>query len=210
MATTSDHFAAVNRRRLRPQNYKCPQCPQAFTSKQHRTVHVRVIHEKRRDYGCGTCGQTFSRKSAQVSHIRYVHEGRRDHECPICKVRFGRRNGLNKHVVAVHWKRRTFRCDCGAAFTRKDCLLRHQRGVHEGQSRPGQSSVQSPSYGSGLAHGSAALVRTPVPSKTTTSNASPRSPLSKPMASSGASGAPSSSGAFTQSYADRNSPLAGT
>jgi uncharacterized Zn-finger protein len=141
-------FSVVNRRRLRPQNYKCPQCPQAFTSKQHRTVHVRVIHEKRRDYGCGTCGQTFSRKSAQVSHVRYVHEGRRDHECPICKVRFGRKNGLNKHVVAVHWKRRNFKCDCGASFTRKDCLLRHQRGVHEGSNDSRQGDFEERMFGS--------------------------------------------------------------
>lgn len=114
----------------RPRNFKCPQCPKMFTSKQHRTAHVRAIHEKRRDYGCGTCGQTFSRKSAQVSHVRYVHEGRREHECPHCSWRFGRKNGLNKHVASVHDKSRDYVCECGASFSRKDCLIRHQRGMH--------------------------------------------------------------------------------
>ncbi|KAK4537517.1 hypothetical protein CDCA_CDCA12G3542 [Cyanidium caldarium] len=124
---------AAHPRRWRLAQYPCPQCPKSFTSKQHRTTHVRAIHEKRRDYGCGTCGQRFARKSAQVTHVRCVHEGRRDHQCGYCGQRFGRKNGLNKHVAAVHGKSRDYVCLCGAAFARKDVLLRHKRGVHEAE-----------------------------------------------------------------------------
>jgi uncharacterized C2H2 Zn-finger protein len=94
-------------------------------------MHVRTVHEKRRDYACPHCTAAFGAANSLTTHVRTVHEKRRDHACPHCTAAFGVANTLMAHVRTVHEKRRDHACPhCTAAFGRAGSLARHVRLVH--------------------------------------------------------------------------------
>ncbi|KAI0128787.1 hypothetical protein BJ170DRAFT_701522 [Xylariales sp. AK1849] len=60
------------------------------------------------------------------------------HTCQFCGRTFKRSEHKERHV-RTHTKEKPFVCRCGAAFTRRDLLTRHQRIVsHQHQNLPGQ------------------------------------------------------------------------
>ena len=62
-----------------------PHCGQAGDL----TVHVRTVHEKRKDHACPHCAAAFGRAGDLTTHVRTVHEKRKDHACPHCAAAFG-------------------------------------------------------------------------------------------------------------------------
>ena len=72
--------------------YPCtyPDCGRVFTKNGNLNVHIKTVHERRRDYVCGRedvavtigwrvgdgCGRDFTSKASLEEHIRTVHQGR--------------------------------------------------------------------------------------------------------------------------------------
>lgn len=68
------------------------------------------------------------KEDVQRHHI--VHSGIKAHACPICEKRFAMKSSLKIHLL-THTKEPPRACDeCGRAFIRQDCLLRHMRSKH--------------------------------------------------------------------------------
>ena len=82
--------------------HACPQCASSFSTARYRDVHVRTVHEKRRDHACPHCAATFTAASSLVVHVRTVHEKRKDHACPHCAAAFGAASNLTRHVRTQH------------------------------------------------------------------------------------------------------------
>ena len=60
-------------------HHACSQCDAAFGRASHLRLHVRTVHEQRRDHACPQCDAAFGRASDLRQHVRTVHEQRRDH-----------------------------------------------------------------------------------------------------------------------------------
>jgi hypothetical protein len=43
-------------------------------------MHVRAVHEKRRDHTCPHCAAAFAQASNLTKHVRMVHKKRRDRD----------------------------------------------------------------------------------------------------------------------------------
>jgi uncharacterized C2H2 Zn-finger protein len=115
-----------------PKMHACPRCASVFTQASGLSLHVRSVHEKRRDHACPLCAAAFCEASKLTRHVRTVHEQRRDHACPHCTAAFKRAEDLTAHVRAVHEKRRDHACPhCTAAFAQAGNLRVHMRTVHK-------------------------------------------------------------------------------
>ncbi|KAI6503341.1 hypothetical protein MCOR11_000945 [Pyricularia oryzae] len=83
---------------------------------------------------------------------RRAPDGSSSRSCPHCGRTFKRTEHLERHV-RTHTKEKPFICICGAAFTRRDLLTRHQRiTFHEGEAGPdgdGQAEAASSPDGNG-------------------------------------------------------------
>ncbi|KAI6370603.1 hypothetical protein MCOR25_004147 [Pyricularia grisea] len=81
---------------------------------------------------------------------RRAPDGNSGRSCPHCGRTFKRTEHLERHV-RTHTKEKPFICICGAAFTRRDLLTRHQRiTLHQGEAGPdgdGQAEATSPPEG---------------------------------------------------------------
>ena len=87
-----------------------------------------MVHEERRDH----CVAAFTQASNLTMHMRKVHEGRRDHARPHCTAAFSEASGMrNKHLCAVHERCRDHaRPHCAAVFSEAGNLTRHVRSMH--------------------------------------------------------------------------------
>ena len=90
--------------------WKCQLCTKVFNSAPHLNLHIRNVHEKKKnhevvsiqegfdkdkisalnhkDYKCTSCGKAFSQKRSLNGHILTVHEGGQDHKCDKCDKSF--------------------------------------------------------------------------------------------------------------------------
>ena len=66
----------------------CLRCAAAFGKASGLTVHVRTVHEKRKDYACPHCAAAFGTACHLTRHVHTVHEKRRDNVCPHCSAAF--------------------------------------------------------------------------------------------------------------------------
>ena len=80
----------------------CDQCTAAFVKASVLTMHIRTVHEKRRDYACPQCAAAFGEAGRLARHIRTVHEKRRDYGCPHCDAAFGEAGTLARHMHRKH------------------------------------------------------------------------------------------------------------
>ena len=65
-------------------------------------IHVRTVHEGRRDYKCDSCGTLFKHPIGLRRHIVAIHEGRKDHKCDICGKEFAYQQHMYRHKKTVH------------------------------------------------------------------------------------------------------------
>ena len=96
-------------------------------------IHIRTIHEGRKDYECDSCGKFFPTITRCNNHIKLVHEERKDHKCKLCEKSFFVKATLQIHINTVHEGQKNYSCDsCGKKFGQASSLKVHIRGVHEG------------------------------------------------------------------------------
>ena len=80
---------------------QCNHCGKFFSQKDQLNLHIKAVHEGRKDYKCHICGKSFSHPVNVTNHIRAVHEDRR-HNCDNCEKSYRNIRDLKKHILKVH------------------------------------------------------------------------------------------------------------
>lgn len=112
-----------------------PGCGKTFTNKSYVAIHIRNVHQKRRDYKCEKCGKLYSQKSTMLLHVRTVHEGIRNWKCGelSCGKQLFTKQSVQIHYRNIHLLQRDWKCEvagCGSDFQKKHQLTKHQKKVH--------------------------------------------------------------------------------
>ena len=97
-------------------------------------LHIRRVHEKKKDWVCMTCGKEFSEKGCMDKHEQRMHGGIKKHKCPFpkCESAFHQNSELQNHIKTVHEGRKDYKCsECGKAFGNIKNVKRHRETVHE-------------------------------------------------------------------------------
>jgi KRAB domain-containing zinc finger protein len=98
--------------------------------KQHKEMHAGVR------YHCPQCTHASSTRSSLQMHIRTIHEERKDFECPVCHKEFGYAGSLKRHRESVHGGVR-YECpmaECDKSYTNRTACVAHIRLEHGGHS----------------------------------------------------------------------------
>ena len=74
---------------------------------------------------CRLCMKRCNSPSDLLLHIKYVHEQRKDENCHICDKKFARKKDLQRHIMR-HEKIKNFVCElCGKGYPFKHELTMH-------------------------------------------------------------------------------------
>lgn len=106
-------------------------CGESFTQQKDFYRHLTSAHRTSSIQTHEKCRRKSRSKRADGSGSSQ-RDGNTQHICEICQTSFTKRGCLNKHIRTVHEKQVTFTCErCGMSFNRLDILNRHVRDVHE-------------------------------------------------------------------------------
>ena len=106
----------------------CPHCGKSLAGKTALNVHIRTIHEKRRDFMCNECGKCFTQRVALQVHIKGMHsdEKRAGYACPKCDKVWSSERGRQLHMEKTHNEKYMFGCqNCPQKFEFKPLLRAH-------------------------------------------------------------------------------------
>ena len=106
----------------------CPHCGKSLAGKTALNLHIRTIHEKRRDFMCNECGKCFTQSVALQTHIKGVHsaEKRAGYACPKCDKVWTSERGRQLHMEKTHNEKYLFGCQfCQEKFEFKPLLKAH-------------------------------------------------------------------------------------
>ncbi|KAM9825048.1 uncharacterized protein ACBT44_005869 isoform 2-T2 [Syngnathus typhle] len=107
--------------------YPCPECDQRFAQKpelrRHSLSHTGGV------FLCSYCGKSLRDPHTLKYHER-LHTGDRPHRCPICEKGYTMATKLRRHIKSSHVTEKPHSCHCGASYTLRQSLLRHQAQHH--------------------------------------------------------------------------------
>ncbi|XP_062237187.1 zinc finger protein 408-like isoform X2 [Platichthys flesus] len=129
----------------------CQTCGRSFSQKGNLECHLR-IHSGEKPYPCSQCNQSFSQKPELRRHTmghtgggflcsycgkslrdphslkahERLHTGERPHRCPVCGKGYTLATKLRRHIKSSHVMEKPYSCHCGASYTVRQSLLRHQ------------------------------------------------------------------------------------
>ena len=116
-----------------PKTLTCPKCPQTFTNKYYRQIHVKQVHSKIR---CEECDKELSRGHYR-HHVQTKHSKKFSHVCDQCGAQFVAPCDLRNHVDEVHIKEIKHFCEaCGKGFFSRVQLTRHKVKFHPTNPEP--------------------------------------------------------------------------
>ncbi|XP_055010859.1 zinc finger protein 408-like [Boleophthalmus pectinirostris] len=115
----------------------CPHCGRGFTRRPSLRAH-QLNHCPKRptpprtkfQVQCSVCTKFLSNPGSLKNHMR-VHTGERPHTCQHCGKSFSQRGyvsgtKLRRHLRSAHSTEKPFTCHCGAAYSLRQSLTRHQ------------------------------------------------------------------------------------
>ena len=124
----------------RVKTFKCEFCSKNFVALRNLKIHIRIIHEGRKDHKCGICGKEFGQLAHLKSHMKTVHEGVKDHKCHICGKEFGHLKNLKRHIKSVHEGQKDLKCEtCRKEFRQSAHLKSHIKTVHDPKKKSQES-----------------------------------------------------------------------
>lgn len=140
--------------------HSCQYCGKSFSQSGNLAAHVRS-HSGERPFMCEQCGRSFSQRPELQRHLQdhsgtaflcsccgkvlrdaqtlknheALHSGERPHRCPQCGRGYVLATKLRRHLRSAHGSEKPFRCHCGAVFSLKQSLTRHQNLHRSDQSQ---------------------------------------------------------------------------
>uniref|UniRef100_A0A673C515 C2H2-type domain-containing protein n=1 Tax=Sphaeramia orbicularis TaxID=375764 RepID=A0A673C515_9TELE len=108
--------------------YQCPQCPQSFSQKPELRRHL--LSHGGGGFLCSYCGKALRDPHTLRAH-EGLHTGERPHSCHICGKGYILATKLRRHMRSSHVTEKPYVCHCGAAYTLRQSLLRHQTSMKE-------------------------------------------------------------------------------
>ncbi|KAF7659666.1 hypothetical protein LDENG_00294290 [Lucifuga dentata] len=103
--------------------YVCSQCDQSFSQKPELRRHL--LSHTGEVFLCSFCGKALRDPHTLRAHER-LHSGERPHRCHICGKGYILATKLRRHMKSSHLTEKPFSCHCGASYTLRQSLLRHQ------------------------------------------------------------------------------------
>ncbi|XP_034720022.1 zinc finger protein 408-like [Etheostoma cragini] len=120
--------------------FPCSECDQSFSQKPDLRRHM--FSHTGGGFLCSFCGKSLRDPHSLKSHER-LHTGERPHRCPVCGKGYILATKLRRHIKSSHLMEKPHRCHCGASYTVRQSLLRHQAqhraegGTQEEEEREG-------------------------------------------------------------------------
>ena len=99
----------------------------------HIDVHIRNVHEKRKDHICPECNKALGSAQSVISHLKAIHDKVKDLKCEICDFSCSLQQSLTSHLKLVHHKRpeKTLPCpQCPFLASFSSSLKNHIKRVH--------------------------------------------------------------------------------
>lgn len=126
-----DNYALTTHKRMHTGHkaFTCHIChiqlKQLWSLKRH-----LAAHKGEKNYPCDSCNYRFVTKTELTRHMK-LHLNPKAFSCSTCGARFSCHRSLVRHAMC-HNRAATPLCcrHCGAAFKRKDNLLRHEKNTH--------------------------------------------------------------------------------
>ncbi|XP_070820849.1 zinc finger protein 408 [Chaetodon trifascialis] len=103
--------------------YPCTECEQSFSQKPELRRHM--FSHTGGGFLCSYCGKSLRDPHSLKSHER-LHTGERPHRCPVCGKGYTLATKLRRHIKSSHMMEKPYSCYCGASYTVRQSLLRHQ------------------------------------------------------------------------------------
>ncbi|KAE8277511.1 hypothetical protein D5F01_LYC24537 [Larimichthys crocea] len=103
--------------------YPCTECDQSFSQKPELRRHM--FSHTGGGFLCSYCGKSLRDPHSLKSHER-LHTGERPHRCPVCEKGYTLATKLRRHIKSSHLMEKPYSCHCGASYTVRQSLLRHQ------------------------------------------------------------------------------------
>ena len=102
----------------------CPHCAKPIVGTHGLKLHIKAVHEKRKDFMCNQCGRRFSQLISLQTHVKHVHFGiERAFSCKHCQRNFTSPRSRHLHVEKDH---KTMQCPtCQRYFAFKKHLQDH-------------------------------------------------------------------------------------
>lgn len=108
----------------RAKRLPCPHCDKTICGKNGLRVHIKTVHEKRKDFMCNQCGRCFTQLISLQSHVKHIHFGlERAFPCKVCSQVFSNPRSRQLHVEKLH---KTLQCiKCNQMFALRKHLAQH-------------------------------------------------------------------------------------
>jgi Zinc finger, C2H2 type len=108
---------------------KCGECEQVFNHPDILKMHVRNLHNKKKEL-CNLCGKLLSDIFSLRQHIAYFHD-KIKYRCKLCPLAVNHMSSLRKHMRKVHAIDTKIRCDiCQTVFKTVSLLKVHIYSCH--------------------------------------------------------------------------------
>merc|ERR1712086_838844 len=105
-----------------------PELSEISTNEDEESKVIGQMSIARGQKNCTECGKIFSTKQALERHFM-IHTGERPYKCDQCDKAFTTPFSMKQHKV-THSDVKPFSCHCGAQFTLKASLKRHEEKGH--------------------------------------------------------------------------------
>ncbi|XP_053607892.1 zinc finger protein 461-like isoform X2 [Plodia interpunctella] len=110
----------------------CQHCPKKYYVRDALTYHLKTHHiTNQPSHVCPECGKGFKLWKSFKEHLN-CHRTTKEYECHICVGRAFKTQGCLYAHMLTHQTRRHECQQCGAKFTRKEHLTRHQKAKKHG------------------------------------------------------------------------------
>eukprot|EP00066_Takifugu_rubripes_P018850 XP_011608116.1 PREDICTED: zinc finger protein 408 [Takifugu rubripes] len=103
--------------------FSCTECQQSFSQKPELRRHM--FSHTGGGFLCSYCGKSLRDPHSLKAHER-LHTGDRPHRCLVCGKGYTLATKLRRHIKSSHVMDKPFSCHCGASYSVKQSLLRHQ------------------------------------------------------------------------------------